>query len=44
MGIRLLNKYIKNNCKNAIKIIHMGELKDKYIAIDTSIYLYRFLQ
>ena len=21
MGIRLLNKYIKNNCKNAIKII-----------------------
>ena len=44
MGIRLLNKYIKNNCKNAIKIIHMGELKGKYIAIDTSIYLYRFLQ
>jgi flap endonuclease-1 len=44
MGIRLLNKYIKTNCKNSINIIKMKELNGKYIAIDTSIYLYRFLQ
>lgn len=44
MGIRLLNKYIKTNCKNGVNIIKMEDLKGKYIAIDTSIYLYRFLQ
>lgn len=44
MGIRLLNRYIKTNCKNSISIIKMEELEGKYIAIDTSIYLYRFLQ
>ena len=44
MGIRLLNKYIKTNCKNGVNFIKMEELKGKYIAIDTSIYLYRFLQ
>lgn len=44
MGIRLLNKYIKTNCKNGISVIKMENLRGKYIAIDTSIYLYRFLQ
>lgn len=44
MGIKLLNRYIKNNCKNSISILKMQELEGKYIAIDTSIYLYRFLQ
>lgn len=44
MGIRLLNKYIKTNCKNGISVIKMDDLRGKYIAIDTSIYLYRFLQ
>ena len=44
MGIRLLNKYIKTNCKNGISVIKMEDLRGKYIAIDTSIYLYRFLQ
>jgi len=44
MGIRLLNKYIKTNCKNGVSVIKMEELRGKYIAIDTSIYLYRFLQ
>ena len=44
MGIRLLNKYIKTNCKNGVNVIKMDKLRGKYIAIDTSIYLYRFLQ
>ena len=44
MGIRLLNKYIKTNCKNGVCVIKMEDLRGKYIAIDTSIYLYRFLQ
>jgi len=44
MGIRLLNKYIKTNCKNGVSFIKMEELRGKYISIDTSIYLYRFLQ
>tara|TARA_Y100000389_G_scaffold171984_2_gene180064 strand:+ start:2943 stop:3908 length:966 start_codon:yes stop_codon:yes gene_type:complete len=44
MGIRLLNKYIKTNCKNGVNMIKMENLRGKYIAIDTSIYLYRFLQ
>lgn len=44
MGIRLLNKYIKTNCKNGVSVIKMEVLRGKYIAIDTSIYLYRFLQ
>jgi flap endonuclease-1 len=44
MGIRLLNKYIKTNCKNGVSVIKMENLRGKYIAIDTSIYLYRFLQ
>ncbi len=44
MGIRLLNKYIKTNCKKGVNMIKMENLRGKYIAIDTSIYLYRFLQ
>jgi flap endonuclease-1 len=44
MGIRLLNKYIKTNCKNGVNFVKMEELRGKYIAIDTYIYLYRFLQ
>ena len=44
MGIRLLNKYIKTNCKKGVNVIKMENLRGKYIVIDTSIYLYRFLQ
>lgn len=42
MGIRHLNHYLKTNCKNAIKGIHLSTLSGKCIAIDTSIYLYKF--
>lgn len=44
MGIRYLNKYFKEECKNsdAIKIITMAQLSGKKIAVDISIYLYKF--
>lgn len=44
MGIKNLNKYIINNCDaDAIKKIHINELYGKKIAVDASIYIYRFL-
>ena len=42
MGIRYLNKYLRNNCQEAIKCISLSELAYKKIAIDTSIYIYRY--
>jgi len=44
MGIRNLNKYITNNCnETAIRKIHIRDLAGKKIAVDASIYIYRFL-
>jgi flap endonuclease-1 len=42
MGIKNLNKFIKNNCNNSMKQITFYSLKNKIIVVDTSIYLYRF--
>ena len=42
MGIRYLNKYLRDNC-DSIKEIHLSELRNKIIAVDVSIYLYKFL-
>ncbi len=42
MGIKLLNKFLRKQCKQDIKLIHLSELKNKTIVIDISIYLYRF--
>ena len=43
MGIRNLNKFIIKNSKDGVKNINFEELQNKKIAIDTSIYLYKFL-
>ena len=44
MGIQYLNTYIKNTAKDdSIVKTNLNELENKIIAIDTSIYLYRFL-
>jgi flap endonuclease-1 len=44
MGIKNLNKYIINNCDAvAIKKTHINEFSGKKIAVDASIYMYRFL-
>jgi len=44
MGIQYLNKFLLDNCqKSSIRKIHLQELRYKTIAIDTSIYLYKFV-
>lgn len=42
MGIKHLNKYLKDNCPKSIHCIHLSELSGKKIVIDTSIYLYKY--
>ena len=43
MGIKHLNRYLQSNCKTGISKISLNDLRGKKIAIDTSIYLYRFI-
>jgi 5'-3' exonuclease len=43
MGIKNLNRFIRDNCNNdAVKRIQLKELSGKKIAVDTSIYLYKY--
>ena len=44
MGIKYLNKYLKKECPEEIKQITFWEMRRKKIAIDASIYMYRFAQ
>jgi flap endonuclease-1 len=42
MGIRYLNRFLKDNASPSIKLCRLEELSGKKIAIDISIYMYRF--
>ena len=42
MGIKGLNRFLRTNCQNVIKQIALWELKGKTVAVDASIYMYRF--
>jgi flap endonuclease-1 len=42
MGIKGLNKLLKEQCKTGIQEIYIKDLKGKVVAIDTSIYLYKY--
>lgn len=42
MGIKYLNNFLKENCPKSIKCISMSDLSGKKIAIDISIYLYKY--
>lgn len=42
MGIRYLNRFIQNRCANASSRLHLREFAGKRIAVDTSIYMYRY--
>jgi flap endonuclease-1 len=42
MGIKHLNRYLRNNCPESIRPIRMADLQGKLIAVDISIYLYKF--
>jgi 5'-3' exonuclease len=43
MGIRMLNKFLQDKCKLSISRVNLSELSGKKIAVDISIYLYKFL-
>jgi len=43
MGIRVLNKFLQAKCKSSIKSIPLSELSGKKIAVDISIYLYKYI-
>ena len=43
MGIKFLNRFIQSQCHTSVKHIHLSELNNKKIVVDTSIYLYRFV-
>ena len=44
MGIPKLNRWLIENCSsNSINKIHLSEFEDRKIAVDISIYLYKFL-
>jgi len=43
MGIKNLNSFLKENCTNSIKCIPLSELAGKKIAVDISIYLYKYV-
>lgn len=42
MGIRYLNRFLKENASSSIKLCNLAELSGKKIAVDISIYMYRF--
>jgi flap endonuclease-1 len=43
MGIKKLNSFLRDNCENSIKCIPLADLSGKKIAVDISIYIYKFL-
>ena len=42
MGIRNLNRYLRENCPESIGCINISELSGKKIVVDISIYLYKY--
>jgi len=42
MGIRYLNRFLKDNASSSIKLCNLAELSGKKIAVDISIYMYRY--
>ncbi len=42
MGIKYLNSYLQRNCRDSINSVHFGELYGKKIAVDVSIYMYKY--
>ena len=42
MGIKNLNKVLRDKCKKSIKMISVSELSGKKIVVDISIYMYKY--
>lgn len=43
MGIQHLNRFLREKCKDSIKFIPLSELNGKKIAVDISIYIYKYV-
>lgn len=43
MGVKQLNTFLTKNANDCLIKTHLSKLKNKSIAVDTSIYLYRFI-
>ena len=43
MGIKDLNAFLKEHTPNAVTNLHFNDLRNKTVAVDTSIYLYKFM-
>jgi 5'-3' exonuclease len=44
MGIKGLNRYLKRQCIRSITPINIQDIENKTIVVDTSIYMYKFLE
>jgi flap endonuclease-1 len=42
MGIKHLNRFLKEHCKQSIQIVNLESMRGKKIAVDISIYMYRY--
>jgi len=42
MGIKYLNKFLKEHASSSIRLCNLSEISGKKIAVDISIYMYRF--
>jgi len=42
MGIKNLNSFLRDNCPESIKCVSLAELSGKKIAVDISIYVYKY--
>ena len=42
MGIKHLNRFLKEHCKQSIQIVNLESMRGKKIAVDVSIYMYRY--
>jgi flap endonuclease-1 len=43
MGIKHLNRFLRDNAQSSIKMISLKELSGKIIAIDISVYMYKYM-
>ena len=44
MGIKDLNKFLRKECKSAVKQVHLSVLSGKIVVIDISIYMFKFTE
>jgi len=42
MGIKYLNRFLREQCESSIKMVSMSELSGKKIVVDISIYLFKY--